>query len=181
MRWGWALDRAIEGFFYASFAGGCMPITNKARRMLTRPSRFNCKASTVARPVGVKPITRVKSALHRKCSDQLCSLGWYRGTTAPSTGSGAWVLLYLWPLHPGQANARLSNVVSPLRLTGRMCSTENDWVAKSARLLQYSQQLFARATMVCCSRAVTVLLGISRLPDAQFDHQGRDRNVAQLR
>ena len=40
-------------------SGGCMSIEDKIRRRFTTPARFNCSFSTVARPVGVKPITNV--------------------------------------------------------------------------------------------------------------------------
>lgn len=134
--------------YSSSSAGGCNPVANNARRMFTTPGLFTCSALTVARPVGVKPTMRVKSSFHLKWSRHLCFLGLYSGTTALSTGSGASVLVYLWALHPGQANARLSNVVSPPRLTGMVCSTENDWVAKSAGLRQYSQRPLARSATI---------------------------------
>jgi len=134
--------------YSSSSAGGCNPMANNARRMFTTPGLFTCSALTVARPVGVKPTMRVKSSFHLKWSRHLCFLGLYSGTTAPSTGSGASVLVYLWALHPGQANARLSNVVSPPRLTGMMCSAENDWVAKPAGLRQYSQRPLARSATI---------------------------------
>lgn len=137
--------------YSSSPAGGCLPMANNTRRMFTTPGLFICKALTVARPVGVTPTIRVKSSFHRKWSCHLCFLGLYSGTRVPSTGSGASVLVYLCPLHPGQARAKLSKAVSPPRLTGMMCSTENDCVEKSTGLRQYSHWPLARPAMSCRS------------------------------
>jgi len=41
-------------------------MAKSARRILTRPGLFMFNAITVARPVGVKPTTRVKSSFHLK-------------------------------------------------------------------------------------------------------------------
>lgn len=43
--------------------------------------------------------------------------------------SGAAVRVYLCPLHPAQAKARLSRALLPPRLTGRICSTAKEPVA----------------------------------------------------
>jgi hypothetical protein len=49
-------------------------------RILTRPVRFIFNASTVACPVGVKPIICVWSSLQHKWSCHLCTRGLYSGT-----------------------------------------------------------------------------------------------------
>ena len=64
-------------------------------------------------------------------------------------------------------HARLSNRVSPPRLTGTMCSTENDCVAKSARLRQYSQHPPARSAISRNSDEVTFLLAMRGRLNAQ--------------
>ena len=84
---------------------------------------------TVARPIGVRPITSVKSSLQAKCESQRSRRGWYNGTCWPLTGSGTATLSYLWLLQPWQTSARLSRLVAPPCTRGRMCSTENAWVA----------------------------------------------------
>src|SRR5262245_48236745 len=38
-----------------SSGGGCSPASNRTRLKLTRPSRLSRNATTVARPVGVRP------------------------------------------------------------------------------------------------------------------------------
>ena len=58
---------------YLSSVGGCHPAKTQNRRAATTYSLFMCSASTIARPEGVKPITRVPSALHRKCSYHICA------------------------------------------------------------------------------------------------------------
>src|SRR5262249_7510412 len=114
---------------YASLSwGGCLPMRYNTCRILTRPARFICKTSTVARPVGVKPIICVWSSLQQKCSCHLYWRGLYNGTRVLSVGSGASVLLYLCPLHPEHPKARLSSSLVPPRLTGMICSTANDSV-----------------------------------------------------
>ena len=97
-------------------------------RILTRPVRFIFNASTVARPVDVKPIICAWSSLQQKWSCHLCRRGLHNGTRVLSVGSGASVLLYLCPLHPEHEKARLSSSLVPPRLTGMICSTANDSV-----------------------------------------------------
>ena len=78
--------------------GGCLPMRYNTWRILTRPARFTFNASTVVRPVGVKPTICVRSSLQQKWSCHLCRRGLYNGTRVLSVGSGASVLLYLCPL-----------------------------------------------------------------------------------
>jgi hypothetical protein len=68
-------------------------------------SRFIFNVSTVARPVGVKPIICVWSSFQQKWSYHLVRRGLYNGTRVLSVGSGASVLFYLGPLHPEHEKA----------------------------------------------------------------------------
>src|SRR6266478_7718645 len=52
--------------------GGCAPKATRASRRPTRPVRFSCNASTVARPTGVRPIISTPSGLQAKWSDHRC-------------------------------------------------------------------------------------------------------------
>ena len=66
---------------YSSLSwGGCLPMRYNTWRILTRPVRFIFNASTVARPVGVKPIICAWSSLQQKCSCHLYRRGLYNGT-----------------------------------------------------------------------------------------------------
>ena len=47
-------------------SGGCSPASTNTLRRLTRADRFNCKASTVARPIAVRPRIRVPSFVQAK-------------------------------------------------------------------------------------------------------------------
>ena len=63
---------------YSSLSGGgCLPMRYNTWRILTRPVRFICNASTVARPVDVKPIICAWSSLQQKWSCHLCRRGLY--------------------------------------------------------------------------------------------------------
>lgn len=52
-------DSEIEANDYSSNESGYLPAITSSLRKLTTPGRFNCRASTVARPVGVKPMINV--------------------------------------------------------------------------------------------------------------------------
>jgi hypothetical protein len=56
-------------------SGGCSPTAANTRRRLTNGTRFSCSASTVARPIRVRPRTTVPSSLHAKCPVQRCFRG----------------------------------------------------------------------------------------------------------
>ncbi len=86
-------------------------------------------AATVARPVGVRPTTRVPPKSHRvppkshrKCCDQSCSRGLNRATAAPVIGSGAAVRVPLKLLHQPQDSQRFERSVRPPRARGTICS-----------------------------------------------------------
>lgn len=55
--------------------GGCHPTDTHAARAETSGDRLRWSATTVARPVGVRPKTRVPSADQEKCSCQCCNRG----------------------------------------------------------------------------------------------------------
>src|SRR5688572_725894 len=49
-----------RGFLTIGRRGGCRPVSTSASLRLTTPSRFSCKRSMVARPLGVLPIISKK-------------------------------------------------------------------------------------------------------------------------
>jgi hypothetical protein len=57
------------GSFHQITSGGCFPTTDRARRRLTRAAQFRCSASTVARPVAVRPSITMKSLFQSKWRD----------------------------------------------------------------------------------------------------------------
>lgn len=75
--------------YLSNYVGGCSPKLYKARRKLSKGGRFKRKISTVARPIGVKPMTKRKSLLQQKCSFQSCWRGLYKATCRCVTGSVA--------------------------------------------------------------------------------------------
>ena len=75
--------------------GGCQPTLTHSLRARTETGLFILSATTVARPIDVKPITCVPSSLHAKCSSQLCCLGLYKGTRFVLSGIHAFSLIGL--------------------------------------------------------------------------------------
>ena len=67
--------------------GGCRPTERSAPRTASTRSRCIRSATTVARPTGVTPSTRRRSADQRKCSAQRWARGSKSGTAAPLAGS----------------------------------------------------------------------------------------------
>src|SRR5262249_17527023 len=66
-----------------SFFGGCQPTLTQSCRALTRVGRFRFNVTTVARPVGVRPMIRSPCSVQRKCSCQSCRPGFNNRTTSP--------------------------------------------------------------------------------------------------
>jgi len=97
---------------------GCQPAKSQRRRARTNIGRLSCNATTVARPVGVKPRISVWSAFHSKCTCQSCLLRSNSGAGSPVWGSVACVCVALNSLHGRQANHRLFRVVRPPLATG---------------------------------------------------------------
>ncbi len=98
--------------------GGCQPATAHCRRAGTINSLFMRRATTVARPVGGRPMIWPPSSLQRKWSDQLCVRGLNRGTSVSVNGSTAWVCAPLKLLHQAQAFYRLASSDVPLWARG---------------------------------------------------------------
>jgi len=70
-------------------AGGCRPTARSAARISMAHARFKANATTVARPVGVKPMIESPSADQMKCSSQRSRRGLNKGTSSPEVGSTA--------------------------------------------------------------------------------------------
>ena len=155
-------------------------MANNARRKLTRLSRFSCKATMVARPVGVKPITWRKSSLQAKCSYHLSCRGWKSGMISFVTASRHSVRVCLCPLHPAQVKARFSKRVRPPLARGLIWSAGNVCVAKSAGVRQYSQRPLARSFTFCRKAGVMRLSGIIWRLNTQLSHQITHCHLAQL-
>lgn len=58
-----------------SSSGGCQPARTQRLRAATSIGRFSCRATIVARPLGVRPSIREPSTLQPKCSRQGCVRG----------------------------------------------------------------------------------------------------------
>ena len=83
--------------------GGCHPARTQCMPT-TRASGSSARWSraTVARPIAVRPSTRIAVDGQRKCSAQRWVRGWNRGTSIPVSGSQADVRSDLNRLHSGQ-------------------------------------------------------------------------------
>jgi hypothetical protein len=134
----------LNGEFTVLYSGRGSPAARSNRRKLTSSGRLRCNASTVARPIAVRPMIRVKSLLHSKCSDHRWRRGLNSGTMRPVCGSRACVFVYLRALHQGHAQARLSNVVVPPASRGLMCSQWKAALVRFAGQQQYSHNPLAR-------------------------------------
>ncbi len=124
---------------------GCSPTARRARRKFMSGRQLRCNASTVARPVAMRPSRRRRSARQAKWRDHRWRRGLNRGTVRPVRGSRARVLAYLWPLHAGHAQASSAAVLPPPSARGRTCSQTNGAHEKVAGCPQYSQQSLARS------------------------------------
>ncbi len=109
-------------------------------------SRFIFRRATVARPVGVNPITRCPLPIQVKCSDQVCERGLNRAMSSPVSGSSAEVALALLRLQLPHDRQRFSSMSPP---SGSMCSTSIVCPVLSSQVRQYSQQPFAREYTAC--------------------------------
>ena len=74
---------------------GVQPRSPNRHRRLTILCPLICSVATVARPVGVRSTSRVKSSLHTKCSAQRRLRGLKRGTRVRLKGPVSSTLLYL--------------------------------------------------------------------------------------
>lgn len=137
-------DASLAWRILGDHFGGCSPIKNKTALKLHNSTLFNFNASTVARPVGVKPSIRNKSTSQQKCSSQIWILGLNSGAKLRLSESNPSILVYLMLLHPRQAKAKFSTASEPLFTCGIICSTENFEEENAAGVRQYSQMFPAR-------------------------------------
>lgn len=142
---------SVPGFFEVflnqnyGFVLGCSPIASKARRELTRPGRFSCNKSAVARPSGDKPRIERKSSLQPKCSDHFWVRGLKRGVFSPLSVSIHWMCVHFRVLQASQARARFAKSLLPPEAKEMIWSTWKMPGAYSNGCLQYSQQPPARS------------------------------------
>ena len=101
-------SRVSNGFEDQTSVGGCHPASTQCMRTISASgSSSRWRSAAVARPVGVRPITRSPSSDHRKCSDHRWVLGLNMGASASVSGSRAEIRSDLKRLHSGQLSQRL--------------------------------------------------------------------------
>ncbi len=89
--------------------GGCQPTATHTCLASTSVGRLRWRATTVALPVGVKPMIKHPSPDQRKCSCQSGCRGLNNLTTSPLVGSSNAIRQFLESLQSEQASQRLSS------------------------------------------------------------------------